>query len=118
MSVTYLKDVDPKENHGIVLYELLTEKNSDAKRTGLALARVKPGVSMTQHRHFVTEEQYYFTSGEGIMSLGGKDFPVSNGSAVNIPPGTKHVLKNTGDTDLEFIVISSPHYDPKDEEAV
>jgi mannose-6-phosphate isomerase-like protein (cupin superfamily) len=112
-----LSGVEPKENHGILLYELLTEKNSDAKRTGLAIARVKPGAKMAAHYHFVTEEQFYFLEGNGKMKLDDNEIAVEKGTAVNIAPRRVHSLENTGRSDLVFVVISSPHYDPKDEKS-
>tara|TARA_B100000579_G_C22738394_1_gene807821 strand:- start:319 stop:696 length:378 start_codon:yes stop_codon:yes gene_type:complete len=70
------------------------------------------------HYHKVTEETYYIISGQARMIVDGKEITVSAGQAILLMPNEVHKYCNDQDTDLEFLVISSPpaseddhHYD-------
>ena len=53
------------------------------------------------HRH-EQAETYYVLSGEGVVTLGGNDFPVRAGSSVFIPGSSEHGIRNTGAQTLRF----------------
>jgi mannose-6-phosphate isomerase-like protein (cupin superfamily) len=55
--------------------------------------------------HLQTEDEiYYIVSGEGIMKMNDKTFPVHAGDAILIRPGNSHGLQQTGKEDLVVIV--------------
>jgi len=86
----------------------------NVKNQSLAEATVPVGVATALHAHTLTEELYHVTSGEGLMTLDEKQFDVTVGDTVCIPPGTPHCIKNTGDSDLKILCCCSPAYSDDD----
>lgn len=81
------------------------------ERTGLtrlpvSLARVPPGKeSFIPHAHLLTEEFLFILEGEGMALIGGTEVPVGPGDFMGFPTdGTPHHLKNTGTTDLVYLM--------------
>jgi oxalate decarboxylase/phosphoglucose isomerase-like protein (cupin superfamily) len=66
---------------------------------------IPPGASIGIHVHADDEEYYYFLSGEGLMTLDGRTFPVAAGDITAVFPGGSHGLENTGTTDMRIIVV-------------
>ena len=79
-------------------------------RLSLAEARVEPGAVTMEHVHDRSEEIYHFTSGQGSMSLAGREFPVGPGDTVRIAPGQAHKVRNHGDAILVFLCCCAPPY--------
>ena len=80
----------------------------DMKERGLKFLHddiLPPGASIGLHCHDDDEEYYYILSGQGIMTLDNNQFDVQAGDCTCVFPGGRHALKNTGDTELRFIVI-------------
>jgi mannose-6-phosphate isomerase-like protein (cupin superfamily) len=51
-----------------------------------------------------TDEVYYFTGGQGVMTINGKPFDVHAGDAVLTRGGSSHGLVQKGEADLTIIV--------------
>lgn len=84
-------------------------------RYSLARAVVAPGQSSVRHR-LQTDEVYYIIQGEGEMHVDGETAVVSEGDAIEIPPGSEQWIKNTGQSDLAFLCIVDPAWRESDEE--
>ena len=84
------------------------------RNQSLAEATVPVGVSTALHKHTLTEELYHIASGKGLMTLGEKQFDVTTGDTICIPPGTAHCIKNTGSVDLKIMCCCSPAYSHED----
>jgi len=82
----------------------------------LAEATVPVGGKTLLHRHQVTEELYHITAGDGLMTLGEKQFRVHVGDTVCIPPGTPHCIAAVGDSPLVLLCCCSPAYEHADTE--
>jgi quercetin dioxygenase-like cupin family protein len=65
-------------------------------------------------RNTVSERVYYVLSGTGIISVEDNEYQVSEGDLVFIKPNEVHGL--TGN--LEYLVFTSPPYDPDNETSV
>jgi len=65
------------------------------------VADLNAGDWLGLHRH-TPAEIYYIVQGHGTVTLDGADYPVSAGTAVYIPGGTEHGIRNTGPTPLRF----------------
>jgi len=65
------------------------------------VADLNAGGWLGLHRH-TPAEIYYIVQGHGTVTLDGADYPVSAGTAVYIPGGTEHGIRNTGPTPLRF----------------
>ncbi|MFK4071463.1 cupin domain-containing protein [Streptomyces sp. NPDC029674] len=76
-------------------------------------ACVPPGGVSGEHLHTRTEEVYFILSGTGEIYLNGTAHPIAPGSLVLTGLRTVHGLRNTGDSDLAWLVIEmrSPHFD-------
>lgn len=51
-----------------------------------------------------TDEVYYITGGDGVMTINGKPFPVKAGDAVLTRGGSSHGLVQKGTADLTIII--------------
>lgn len=104
---------------GSTIRELLHPgQHDDIRNQSLAEAVVEPGQSTLLHRHGRTEEIYHILSGNGLMTLGERRFPVSAGDSILIPPGTLHNISNGADTPLVLLCCCSPAYSHDDTELV
>jgi len=63
-----------------------------------------PGAAIGYHPQ-KEDEVYYILSGEGVMQMNGKEFPVKPGDAILTRPGSSHGLKQTGKDDLALIIV-------------
>ena len=59
------------------------------------------------HRHKDNEETYIFISGQGEMIIDNERFDVEEGSVVSVQPKADRTWRNTGDTDLLYIVVQA-----------
>lgn len=75
-------------------------------------ASVPPGGVSGEHRHTRTEEIYFVLHGTGEIVLDGVGHPVRPGTLILTGLGAVHGLRNTGETDLDWLVIEmrSPRY--------
>ena len=101
---------------GSVIRELLHPDHHGNQQQSLAEATVPPGGKTLLHRHQQTEELYHVTAGQGLMTLGDAQFPVTVGDTVAIAPGTPHCIANPGQEDLRFLCCCSPAYRHDDTE--
>ena len=65
------------------------------------VADLNAGDWLGLHRH-TPAEIYYIVQGHGTVTLDGADYAASAGTAVYIPGGTEHGIRNTGPTPLRF----------------
>jgi mannose-6-phosphate isomerase-like protein (cupin superfamily) len=63
----------------------------------------KPGSGIGYHEQ-KEDEIYYVLSGRGVMTVDGKSFDVTPGTAVLTRPGSSHGLKQAGDDDLVILI--------------
>jgi len=101
---------------GSIIRELMHPDTHGNTNQSLAEATISPGMETRMHKHHVSEEIYYITSGVGIMTLADRKFEVVAGDSICIKPGTTHCIKNTGDTDLTILCCCSPPYSNDDTE--
>lgn len=78
-----------------------------AKAPGLKMVfrkrALKPGSGIGYHEQ-KEDEIYYVLSGRGVMTIDGKSFDVTPGTAVLTRPGSSHGLKQVGDEDLVVLI--------------
>jgi mannose-6-phosphate isomerase-like protein (cupin superfamily) len=78
-----------------------------AKAPGLRLVfrkrALKPGSAIGYHQQ-KEDEIYYVLSGRGVMTIDGKSFEVTPGTAVLTRPGSSHGLKQSGSEDLVILI--------------
>ena len=75
--------------------------------------RVRPGVVTAWHRLRGTAERYVILEGRGRVEVGAlPPAEVGPGDVVAIPPMCRQRIANTGDTDLLFLAICTPRFEP------
>jgi len=113
--ITHYKDANEyTTKDGSIIRELMHPKYHTCKNQSFAEATVPCKLETKSHKHLISEELYYITQGNGLMTLGDKIFEVSTGDTICIPPGTAHKIKNTGNIEMKIICSCSPAYSHED----
>ena len=75
-------------------------------KIGIHLVRVAPGDETTQHHnHECSDEFVYILSGTATLELDDETFVLSSGDFAGFPAnGAAHSMKNTGESDLLYLV--------------
>jgi len=71
--------------------------------TNFARARLLPGRRTTAHSHADMCEVFLVESGEGLMSVGGREVALSPGVCVTVEPGETHEVVNNGRAELVLL---------------
>ncbi len=73
----------------------------------LQIRRIPPGKSVCPfHIHFAQWELFVVRSGHGTVRVGDERHAVRTGDVFLHPPGEAHQILNTGDTDLEVLIVT------------
>ena len=67
---------------------------------------VNPGARLSLQKHNHRSEKWNIVTGEGVVTLDGKEIPVQGGSVIDVPLGAIHRIANTGDKQLVFIEVA------------
>lgn len=96
---------------GCFIEEWLNSEN-DAELS-VAQVRVEPGV--TTHLHSLTEtvERYVILHGSARVMVGEEQWHVTAKDVVTIPAGTPQRIQNLEQTDLVFLAICTPRFQPE-----
>ncbi|MDQ1278835.1 MAG: hypothetical protein QG670_95, partial [Thermoproteota archaeon] len=91
-------------NNGNFRHVLYTGKYSQ-----LVLMSLKPGEEIGEEVHKTVDQFFRFERGEGVVTIDGAKYKVSDGDAVVVPAGAKHNIMNTSKTEeLKLYTIYSP----------
>ena len=82
-------------------------------RLDWGLIRFMPGETLGKHYHEEVEETFYFTSGQGVISVDNLEYDIDAGDAFRIEPGETHDIVNNGKEPLEGVFIKHC-YRPED----
>lgn len=97
---------------GSWLLELLSEKTAGTLKMMLGFSTFKPGTN-TEKKIHTEEECAFIISGRGRITLKDGDVEFGPRSAVYIPPGTAHGVRNDGPEDVVMVyTFSYPTYPP------
>ena len=95
--------------------EELTEDNKDFRRvlyTGqklqLVLMTLQPGEEIGGEVHADTDQFFRVEKGKGEVVIDGKTTKIKSDTAIIIPAGTRHNIKNTGDKPLKIYTLYAP----------
>jgi len=70
--------------------------------------RVPPLTGETPHFHARARQFFYVLSGTATMEFESGAVTFGAGQGLHVPPGVQHRFVNRSDTDVVFLVISSP----------
>lgn len=94
------------------ILELFNKK--DDEFCSIARARVEPGITTQLHALKGTIERYVIIEGVGEIEVGGEDPEIVRPlDTVLIPAGVSQRITNRGSTDLVFLCICTPKFDPE-----
>ncbi len=85
-------------------------------KVSMAHVIVKPGDESLLHQHSAMNEVYFILDGIGILYYNDQALEAKIGAYLLLPPKTPHKLRNTGDSDLEHLVLAIPPFNPHDVE--
>ena len=95
--------------------ERLTVENGDFRRvlyTGghlqLVLMTLPPGCDIGEEVHEDRDQFFRFEEGTGAVDIDGVANSVEDGTAVIVPAGARHNVRNTGDVPLKLYTIYGP----------
>jgi mannose-6-phosphate isomerase-like protein (cupin superfamily) len=114
MKLTSRENTKPiLSEHGEIIHELIGRDGEQATDLhSVAHVILPPGKSSLSHFHPVAEESYYFLRGKGKIIIEDEEAVVLPGQAVLIPPTKRHKIISVGETDLEFIAVCVPAWEP------
>src|SRR5262249_50786623 len=67
-----------------------------------------PGVRVPRHTHTREDESYYVLSGELEIVVGDENFLLKAGDQLIAPRDIPHQIRNSGDTENNFLLMFSP----------
>lgn len=70
--------------------------------------RIPPGAGEVKHYHGHARQLFVVLSGHLQIEIGNRAFQLSPEDSIEVPPGDVHRVRNTGDRDTSFLVISAP----------
>ena len=77
----------------------------------VARARVESGRTTRWHSLAAIRERYLVLEGSGLVEIGNQPpRPVGPGDTMQIPPGCRQRITNTGATDLIFLAVCTPRF--------
>jgi mannose-6-phosphate isomerase-like protein (cupin superfamily) len=95
-----------------------TEDNRDFRRVlytsphmQLVLMSLEPGEDIGEEVHEDTDQFFRVEKGTGIVSIDGRDTPITSGVAIIVPAGARHNVKNSGGDSLKvYTLYAPPHH--------
>jgi mannose-6-phosphate isomerase-like protein (cupin superfamily) len=108
------RNVEARENHRVhdgegfaVARRLFTRADFSSGLFFYNESWLQPGSSYGEHRHEGDEEVYYVLEGTGLMRVDDEEQEVGPGDAILTKSGSRHSLRNTGQTALKLLVIGA-----------
>jgi mannose-6-phosphate isomerase-like protein (cupin superfamily) len=95
--------------------ERLTKENTDFRRvlytahsTQLVLMAIPPGGEIGEEVHDKEDQFFRVDSGQGEVLIDGVVHQITDGSAVIVPKGARHNVRNPGAAPLKLYTLYSP----------
>ncbi|NWF54562.1 MAG: phosphomannose isomerase type II C-terminal cupin domain [Syntrophaceae bacterium] len=76
---------------------------------------VLPAKRLSYQRHQKRDEHWVVVEGEAVVTVEGRDIPLSPGGSVDIPRMAAHRIRNPGKTPLVFIEVQKGDYFGEDD---
>ncbi len=77
-------------------------------RLSVIREEMPPGTSEVLHMHNNSQQFFYVLKGELVFEINGQKIVVLSNCGIQIPPGIPHLVRNEGEVDADFLVISQP----------
>jgi mannose-6-phosphate isomerase-like protein (cupin superfamily) len=99
--------------------EALTEENRDYRRvlhTGahlqLVVMALQPGEDLGEEVHEHTDQFFRVEEGKGEVTIDGQTAHIGSDTAVIVPAGSRHNIRNTGHRPLRMYTLYAPPEHP------
>jgi len=111
------RDIKAQMILGGPIKPVVTPKTVGSKNLRFALGVFNPDEGLVPHIHPESEEVYYVIEGKGTIYIGEerREIPIEPETALYIPPGTIHGVKNTGKEKLVVAFFVAPGKEPTKE---
>jgi mannose-6-phosphate isomerase-like protein (cupin superfamily) len=109
MTIIHESEVPEVKHPGRFMRWLANENSLAAKNLSVCVIRVLPGETVRPaHSHPNSEELIYIIDGSGKVMIEGEVGEVRAGSAILFEQGKIHMLKNTGNIEMNLICFFAP----------
>ncbi len=100
------------QNHrgGQVSHLLLGAGQFGSENLAVTWVEGEPGSEQALHCHDGREQVYVVVQGTGAMTVDGEVQEVRPGTAILVPPGAYHSIRNVGDGKLIYVSATSPPF--------
>jgi mannose-6-phosphate isomerase-like protein (cupin superfamily) len=95
----------------------VTEENSNfrrvlytAKKMQLVVMALRPGEEIGEEVHKDHDQFFRLEKGKGEISIDGTVSKIKSGTAMIVPAGSRHNIKNTGDKPLKLYTLYAPSH--------
>lgn len=78
----------------------------------LVLMSLAPGEEIGEEVHEDTDQFFRIEDGQGEVTIDGRSSRIEDDTAIVIPAGTRHNIRNTGDEPLRLYTIYAPPQHP------
>jgi len=95
-------------------YFLVNPDTSPSQSLKMGHTVIYPNGKTTGHFHPELEEVYFVLCGRGEMVIGDEKFPIKEGDAFYVPPGSFHVTYNNGLLPLRILWVTAKISSNKD----
>lgn len=100
-----------------IIRELLNPRRPDVNiKYSLAHGTILKENKTIRHRLRSSSEAYFILAGTARFSVNEDVMEVGPGTLVYVPPDAAQYVENTGDSDLQYLVICDPAWAPSDVE--
>jgi len=96
------------KTHGRHSTLIVTKRDMGAKGFILGVHSMDPRGFAPEHSHEKEQEAMYFFSGDGIATIGRKEYVIEPDSGMLAPPKVRHSISNTGRAPLRFVFVYCP----------
>lgn len=101
-------DIAADRRRGGVLRTLLSPRNAGTVSGFSGVVGLQPEERVAEHYHPYSEEFLYVADGELTVDLDGEPWILCRGSALLVPPGTRHRLRNAGSAAARVVFHLGP----------
>jgi len=100
----------PRNERGGQVSRLLVAPQLGSTNLAITWVRGEPGSAQGLHAHEDGEQVYVVIRGRGLMTVDGENNEVEAGTAILIPAGAEHAIRNIGSEPLEYISATTPPF--------
>lgn len=107
-----LDDAEITVMPGRTFYTLIAPWSCDTTHLSAGLSVYPPGSKPEGHTHPQEEETIYCVAGVGRIVSEGKNWEMTPGTIVHVPPNTFHATESDGPDELKLLCVFTPPVRP------